>query len=360
MCFGFLAATVCFLISLNSYAKGQPSKQRVFGWQLSNEPYNEQLIDSLKSKISQNTYQKINGIVVIKNGKLLIEEYFNGAGRNQLHDARSVGKTFASAILGIALKEGHIRNLNQTLPEFYDLKKYKNYSDKKSRVTLKHFLTMSSGFEGDDNDDRSVGNEENMYPQANWVDWALDLPMVPDRNPGEEWRYFTAGVVLLGNILNQKTPQGLKIYADEKLFKPLGITNYEWAYTPQNLPSTAGGIRLTPLDFAKFGQLYKNRGLWNGKQLLPKAWVDESLQKHKETTFKGDWYGYLWWNKTYTVDDQSYEVFYCSGNGGNKIFVFTELPLVVVVTASAYNTPYMHKQVDEMMTKYILPATFQD
>lgn len=327
---------------------------------MSSEPYNEPLMDSLKNRISQNVYKQINSIIVIKNRKLLIEEYFNGAGRNQLHDARSVGKTFVSAILGIALNENYIKNINQTLPEFYDLKKYKNYTGKKGGVTLKHLLTMSSGFEGDDNDDRSPGNEENMYPQANWVEWALNLPMAADRNPGDRWSYFTAGVVLLGDILNRRILEGLEKYADEKLFKPLGITNYKWVYTPQNLPSTAGGIRLAPLDFAKFGQLYKNRGLWEGKRILPKTWVDESLQKHKETTFKGDGYGYLWWNKVYTVDGGSYGVCYCSGNGGNKIFVFTGLPLVVVVTASAYNTPYMHEQVDEMMTKYILPATLQD
>lgn len=346
-----------FLILPSSKAMAQRSQEEVCGWSISDKTYNKLLIDSLKSKIARNIYKQINSIIVIKKGKLLVEEYFNGADRNQLHDASSVGKTFASAVLGIALKEGHIKDLNQTIAEFYDLKKFKNYSDKKSRVTLKHLLTMSSGFEGDDNDERSVGNEENMYLQINWVGWTLDLPMATEHTPGDKWRYFTAGIVLLGDIVNQRVPQGLKKYADKKLFKPLGITKYEWAYTPQNVPSTAGGLRLAPLDFAKFGQLFKNGGQWNEKQILPKAWVQESLLKHKETAFKGDWYGYLWWNKVYTVADRPYEVFYCSGNGGNKIFVFTDESLVVVVTASAYSTPYMHKQVDEIMTKYILPAT---
>jgi CubicO group peptidase (beta-lactamase class C family) len=357
--FQSIVLTACILILSNSCVNVQQIQQNVSGWEISQETYDKQLIGSLKSKITENTYREINSIIVIKDGKLLIEEYFNGGGRNQVHDSRSVGKTFASALLGIALNEGYIRNLDQTLSDFYDLKKYKHYSDKKSGVRLRDLLTMSSGFDGNDNDASSIGNEENMYPQANWVEWTLNLPMAQNRSPGDEWSYFTAGVVLLGDIVNQKVPQGLDIYADSKLFKPMGITNYKWIYTPQNVPSTAGGIRLTPLDLAKFGQLYKNGGQWEGKQILPKTWVDESFQKHKETTFEGDWYGYLWWNKVYTVNAQSYQVFYCSGNGGNKIFVFTDVPIVVVVTASAYNTRYMHKQVDEMMTEYIMPAVLR-
>ncbi len=176
----------------NSCVTAQQTQQNVFGWGISQETYDKQLVDSLKSKITQNTYKQINSIIIIKNGKLLIEEYFNGADRNQVHDSRSVGKTFASALLGIALKEGYIKGIDQTLSEFYDLKKYRHYSDEKSRVRLRDLLTMSSGFDGNDNDDRSVGNEENMYPQANWVEWALNLPMVQDRGPGDKWSYFTA------------------------------------------------------------------------------------------------------------------------------------------------------------------------
>jgi CubicO group peptidase (beta-lactamase class C family) len=359
MYFQSLVIMACILTISNNCVKVRQTQQNVFGWEISEETYDKQLADSLKRKITENTYKQINSIIVIKNGKLLIEEYFNGGGRNQVHDSRSVGKTFASALSGIALKEGYIKNIDQTLSDFYDLKKYKYYSDKKSRVSLRDLLTMSSGFDGNDNDERSVGNEENMYPQANWVEWTLNLPMAQNRGPGDEWNYFTAGVVLLGDIINQKVPQGLDKYADNKLFKPMGITNYKWIYTPQNVPSTAGGIRLTPLDLAKFGQLYKNGGQWEGKQILPKTWIDESFQKHKETTFEGDWYGYLWWNKVYTVNAKSYQVFYCSGNGGNKIFVFTDVPIVVVVTASAYNTRYMHKQVDEMMIEYIIPAVLR-
>ncbi|MCI0692130.1 beta-lactamase family protein [candidate division KSB1 bacterium] len=353
--FSFLALAFLFL---SSAAGAQ--EERINGWEISKESYNREKISQLKNNILDGTYKEINSVIVVKNNKLLIEEYFNGAGRNTTHDARSVGKTFASAVTGIALQEGYLKNIDQTLSEFYDLKKYRNFNEGKAKVTLKNLLTMSSGFDGFDFDEKSIGNEENMYPQPDWVAWTLNLPMATDREPGQKWYYFTAGVVLLGDILNETVPGGLEKYADAKLFKPLGIENYQWQYTPQHVPNTAGGIRLTPLDFAKFGQLYKNNGKWNGRQILPEEWVAQSFTKHYATTNEGESYGYLWWNKTYQANGKPCEVYYCSGNGGNKIFVFTEHPIVVVVTASAYNRRYAHPQVDEMMQSYIIPAVIED
>jgi hypothetical protein len=213
------------------------------GWAVSSEAYNKQLITDLNEKILQNKFKNISGIVVIKNGKLLLEEYFNGSGRDTLHDPRSVGKTFAAATMGIAIHDGYIKSELQTLKDFYDLKAYKNYSPRKDSVTLKSLLTMSSVFDANDNSDDSPGNENNMYPTENWVKFALDLKTDSSKVAYKSWNYFTAGVVVLGDILNQKVPGGLDKYADAKLFKPLGITNYKWEYTPQNVPSTAGGIR---------------------------------------------------------------------------------------------------------------------
>jgi CubicO group peptidase (beta-lactamase class C family) len=214
-------------------------------------------------------------------------------------------------------------------------------------------------FEGNDNNGRSAGNEENMYPTKNWVKFALDLPIDTAYKSGE-WHYFTAGVVLLGDILHKTVPGGLEKYADEKLFKPLGITNYKWQYTPQQVANTAGGIRLTALDFAKYAQLYKNGGTWKGKQILSKEWIGKSFTKHKMLPGRqNEYYGYLFWNKTFTVNDKPYEAFYCAGNGGNHIYIFNDLPIVVVVTATAYNQSYSHAQVHTIMQDYILPAVIE-
>ncbi len=329
------------------------------GWQLSNEKYNHQKIEALNRKIAEKRFENINGVVVIKNNKLLIEEYFNGENRNSLHDARSVGKSFASTLLGIAINENHIKSEDSFLKEFYNLKTYKNYTKKKDSITLKSLLTMSSSFLGDDTDYSSPGNEENMYPTKNWLKFSLDLPLHEHKKIGKEFTYFTAGVIVLGDIIHKSVPKGLISYADTKLFAPLNITNYKWQYTPQKVGNTAGGIQLRAIDFAKYGQLYKNNGKWKGKQILTKKWVNKSLSKQisqLNAGIKNGHYGYLFWNKTYTVANKQYEVSFANGRGGNKIFIFKNIPYVIVITSSAYNTPNAHSNVDKMMTQYILPA----
>ena len=330
------------------------------GWTVSSDSYDRDRIEALNKKIAQGRFENINGIVVIKNGELLIEEYFNGADRESLHNPRSVGKTIASTVAGIAIADGHLESEGMTLDQFYDLKSFKNYAAKKDKVTLKSLLTMTSGFIGDDDDYENPGNEEFMYPKDDWVKFTLDLPMA-DREIGEAYAYFTAGVVVLGDVLHKSVPGGLVDYADEKLFKPMGITNYQWQYTPQKVGNTAGGIQLRAVDFAKYGQLYKNKGNWNGRQILTEEWVSKSLSQHIKQPFGEDnYYGYLFWNRTYEVNGEKHEVYYCTGNGGNKIFIFNDLPYVIVITASAYGMPYAHINVDTMMTDYILPAILNE
>ena len=326
------------------------------GFEVSSEKYDKNLIKILKGNVEDGVFKNISSVIVIKKGKILIEEYFNGETRDSLHDPRSVGKSFTSTVTGIAESEGYLKNEDLTLKDFYDIKSYLNYSPQKENVSIKDLLTMSSVFDGNDDDENSPGNEENMYPTADWVKFAMDLPLNLIR-PKDEWHYFTAGVVILGDILNRIVPGGLEKYADNKLFSPLGITRYQWQFTPQNVPNTAGGIRMNGLDFAKYGQLYKNGGKWNGKQIIPEDWVKKTFTKYKSIPGRKDeFYGYLFWNKKYTVDNIAYETFYCAGNGGNKIYIFTDEPLVIVITATAYGAPYAHSQEDKMMTDYILPA----
>jgi CubicO group peptidase (beta-lactamase class C family) len=335
------------------------------GWTVSKDAYDTAKVRDLNRKIAENLYKEITSIVVIKDGKLLIEEYFNGAGRETLHNTRSVGKSFTSTLMGIAVGEGYIKSEDQTLKDFYDLHKFSNYSLKKETVTLKSLLTMSSGFAGNDDDEQSPGNEENMYPTADWVKFTLDLPM---REPSEDsknevgktWNYFTAGMIVLGDIINKSVPEGLDKYADRKFFGPLGITKHEWEYTPQKVPNTAGGLRLRSLDLAKFGQMYKNGGRWNGKQVVPRGWVDKTFTKHLPLPYEGvGSYGYLFWNMTFNIGGKSHEAFFATGNGGNKIFIFKDQPLVVVITATAYGKPYQHVQATRIMERFILPAVLK-
>lgn len=324
-------------------------------WQISGAAFDHGKIEELNRKIAMKLYKDITSIVVIKEGKLLMEEYFNGAGRNTLHDTRSVGKSFASAILGIAIKDRYINSEMQTLGEFYKLDTFQHYSTAKDSITLKRLLTMSSPFDGSDSDSGSPGNEENMYPTGNWVKFTLDLPIDKSKVVSPRWDYFTAGVVVLGDILQRSVPGGLKSYAHKKLFAPLGISHYQWQFTPQKVANTAGGLQLRSLDLAKFGQLYKNQGEWNGKQIIPQDWIAKSLSKQMAIS-ENEYYGFLFWNKTFTVDSTTHDVYYSSGNGGNKIFIFKDQPIVIIITATAYNMPYAHRQADKIVQDYLIPA----
>lgn len=334
--------------------KFQPIKP-LKDWEISKEKIDKTKIEELNRKILNKTFKNITSIVVIKNNQLLLEEYFNEADRNTLHDTRSVGKSFASTMLGIAIKDGFLKDENQTLDHFYDLKKFENYSTEKDKVTLKDLLTMSSSFEGSDQDSDSPGNEENMYPTKNWVEFTLNLPIDDTKIKDKRWDYFTAGVVVLGDVIHQSVPKGLQDYADKKLFHLLGITDYKWQFTPQNVANTAGGLQMRSIDYAKFGQLYQNKGSWKNKQILTKDWVEKSLS-HQIAISENEFYGYLFWNKTYQVNGKSYEVYYSSGNGGNRIIIFKNQPVVFVITSTAYNTPVGHKQVEKIIQEYLIPA----
>ncbi len=327
------------------------------GWEISKASFEAPMIEEMNRLIALNKLKEITSVVVIKDGKLLLEEYFNKADRSTMHDTRSVGKSFTSTMMGIAIQEGYIKDENQTLNKFYDLKQFANYSPKKDSVKIKDLLRMSSAFNGSDSDDASPGNEENMYPTENWVKFGLDLGMDDKKVSGNQWDYFTVGVVLLGDILNKSVPESLEKYAEKKLFGPLGIKNYQWQYTPQKVVNTAGGLKMSTLDFARYGQLYQNKGVWNGKQIIPQNWVSKTFTRYLPIPGRtNEYYGYLFWNKTFTINGKDYETFYCTGNGGSKIYIFKDIPLTVVITAKAYSRAYAHPQVDRMMKEYILPA----
>ena len=330
-------------------------------WEVSTFPFDKKKIEKLNTDIANYSLKEITSVVVVYDKKLLIEEYFNDANRNTLHDTRSAGKSFASTIMGIAIKDGHIKNENQTLNKFYDLKKFENYEAKKDSIKIKDLLTMSSAFNGSDQDGDSPGNEENMYPTDNWVKFTLDLGMDKSKTNGGKWDYFTAGTILLGDILNKSAPDGLEKYADNKLFKPLNITNYQWQYTPQKVANTAGSLQMNSLDYAKYAQLYKNKGVWNDKQIIPTEWVQKTLTHQMQIPEReNQFYGYLFWNRTFTFKEKNYEAYYCAGNGGNEFIIFNDLPLVIIITSKAYNKPYGHPQADKIVLDYILPSIIKE
>jgi CubicO group peptidase (beta-lactamase class C family) len=309
----------------------------------------EDRIEAMNRKIVSGQFEDITSVVVLKKGALILEEYFNGAERASIHDTRSVGKSFAGTLLGQAIKDGHINSIDQPLSDFYDLAEFENPSSFKATTSLRQLLTMTAGLAGNDSDPDSPGQEEKMYPTKDWVRFALNLPAREKTN----WQYFSAGVVVLGDIVHQAVPGGLEAYAKDHLFTPLGITDQQWQYTPTGVGNTAGSLQMSSLSLAAYGQLY----LDGGRDLLPTGWATESLSPLvARSDEKGGHYGYLFWHDILSVNGQEYPAISAIGNGGNRVMMIPTLELVIVITATAYGKPYAHQQAEEMVEAYLLEA----
>lgn len=308
------------------------------GWSVSSpasEGIDAGTIATLLDDLRGGDYPGVDSLVIIRHGRLVAEGYFNGFGRDSLHDLRSTGKTFTSALAGIAIDRGAMNlddPIGQLVPQF-DSRAHMD--DRKRAITVRNLLNMNSGLECSDWVPTSPGNEEKMYDKSNWVNFILDLPMLAA--PGEYNSYCTGGVVVLGHIISVRTGTELDAYADTWLFGPLAIRDTRWRRSPDGRATGGGGLWLRPRDAAKLGQLYLDGGTWNGVQVVPEAWVEQSKQRLASPNQDG--YGFLWWKRTFRPAGVPVDSYFTSGNGGNFIFVFDALDLVVVFTGSNYNSP---------------------
>ena len=300
----------------------------------------------------------IHGLLLAHRGKLVVEEYFHGHHREMTHDSRSAGKTLTSALLGIAIRKGTLPRLHQPVYSLFGgVEAFANPDPRKERMTVRHLVTMTSGFDCDDGDYDSPGNEDRMQSQDEQPDWhryALDLPMV--REPGKEGVYCTAGINLIGGVLRQATGISLLRFFQEEFAEPMEIAYYQMNLSPSYRGYMGGGIRLRPRDFLKLGQLYLDGGVWRGQRIVSEEWVRESAAPHASVNESDD-YGFAWWRRSYEVGGRTIETYYASGNGGQLLFVVPELDLVVLIQAGNYSDPRTRNEFrDRYMRESILPA----
>ncbi|MEM8684352.1 MAG: serine hydrolase [Pseudomonadota bacterium] len=300
----------------------------------------------------------IHGLLLAHRGKLVVEEYFHGYHKDMTHDSRSAGKTLTSALLGIALRKGAVASLDQPVyPLFGSVEDFAKPDPRKERMTVRHLLTMSSGFDCDDGDFDSPGNEDNMqsqYEQPDWYRFTLDLGMI--REPGEAGVYCTAGLNLIGGVLREATGISLPRFFQEEFAAPLGISYYQMNLSPTYEAYMGGGIRFRPRDFLKLGQLYLDDGVWNGQRIVSKEYVQASAAPHASLNGPDD-YGYAWWRQSYEVNGRNVETYYASGNGGQLLFVVPELELVAFIQAGNYSDGRTRNEFrDRFMRDAILPA----
>jgi len=294
----------------------------------------------------------MHSILVAHKGKLVLEEYFFGFHRDEPHDLRSAGKTFASVMLGAAMREG-VKIAPET--PVYSLLAAKgpfaNPDPRKAQITLAHLLTHTSGLACDDNDPASPGNEGTMQMQTQQRDWwkyTLDLPMAHD--PGTRYAYCSANINLAGAALTTATSTWLPELFERTVARPLQFGPHYWNLIPTREGYLGGGAYLLPRDFLKVGQAYLDGGVWHGHRIVDKAWIATSTAPHMHISPAttgidpkdfGNFYGegddgYAWHLSNLKYGDRTYRCYAASGNGGQLLIVVPDADLVVVFTAGNY------------------------
>ena len=314
----------------------------------------------LKDAVASGDFPKTTSVLVVREGKLVYEAYFNEGSRELLNDTRSATKSITSLAVGTAIGDGALPSQRALAFSFLgDLRPFQNDSTDKEAITIEDLLTMSSALDCNDDDDKSPGNEDNMHPQSNWSRWAVNLPTMKDYRRDSSglgpWRYCTTGAFLLGQILQRATHTPVDQYIEQRILAPLGIMQRQWPYSPSGETMTGGGLRLRSRDLAKIAVMLTDEGRWKGRQIVPAAWVASMLSVHR-TAYSDANYGYLFWQRTYTTSCGPLSGWYMAGNGGNAIVVLRDLRTAVVVTRTNYNTRGMHKQTLDLLARHVLAA----
>lgn len=292
----------------------------------------------------------IHSIIIYKNGTIPYEEYFKPFDNESLHNLKSTSKGIISALTGIALEEGYIESLDEKI--FNYLSDYNADTTGKSDITIRHLLTMTSGLKWEEN---NLNSMYTFFVSKHIVKRVLDLPLVEE--PGTKFNYNTGLTHLLSAIITEASGMSTLEFTQKYLFEPLEIENIQWDTDREGYYIGGSELFLTPRAMTKFGVMYLNNGEYMGRQIVPEDWVIESTTTQIQgSSFGADiQYGYLWWLDiehslfTYLEGENR---FLAMGVRGQRIFVYPELDVVVVITSDQKD----ESQCDILIRDFIMPA----
>ncbi|WP_216666844.1 MULTISPECIES: serine hydrolase domain-containing protein [Stenotrophomonas] len=300
----------------------------------------------------QDEHPDLRAVVVMRDGKIVAERYYNGETAASLHDVRSAGKSVTALLAGIAIDQGALKNVDERVPTHWPEAAGSAVGD----VRLDDLLTMRSGLAAFDEDPASPGNEDKLDEAAYPLAFVLAVPRATP--PGQVYRYNSLTSYVVGVELAKAAGMSMADFARANLFTPLGITRWEWASDAAGYTKGQGNLSLTARDFATLGEMVRNKGLYNGRRIVSEAWLGEALAPRvpiADSDPYADHYGYFWYHKVHDINGQKVPVSFASGNGGNKIYVIPSRKLVVAITSSAYGKGYGQRR-SEAILKALLSA----
>jgi len=317
------------------------------GWRTSTPE--EQGIDSgmlasMLDTIQQEGYA-IDSVLVVRNGVMVLDATIHPFGPGKRHIIHSCTKSIVSSLIGIAIDEGYIDGVEQPVLGIFPDRSVANLDTRKEMMTLQDLLTMSNGLECRDSYLYRWRGLNRMRESEDWVQFMLDLPMAEE--PGTRFEYCNGGSFLLSAIIQETTGQSAQAFAEEHLFGPLGISDVDWPVNPQGISIGWGELHLRPHDMAKIGYLYLNEGVWDGRQVVPAAWVAESTRKHISAQTLQAGYGYQWWV-------QPSGIYMALGYAGQYIVVVPNKEMVVVFASDLPDEHFFVPQ--QLLEEFILPA----
>ena len=324
-------------------------------------------------------FNEIHSMLIYKDNHLVVEEYFAGYkyqwdapnyqgefvqwDREMLHPIMSCAKSYTSALIGIAIKKGFIKSVNQSIFDYLpDHQQFK--SGGKENITIEHLLTMTSGLAWNEwgaAHGTSANDIDRIYFECSDDPITCVLERELLYTPGEVFNYNGGGIIILGEIINNASGLTVEEFAKTYLFKQLGINSSQWYQFNNGVYAIEGSLSLRPRDMLKFGILYLQNGIWQGKEVLSKEWINKSSNLYKnnngikipiEDSGKNG-YGYTWWITTHKLKGEKINMYRANGWGGQTIMVFPDVKMVVVFTSG--NFPRESK-LFKLVNNYVLPA----
>jgi CubicO group peptidase (beta-lactamase class C family) len=378
----FILVTACSIMGRYSSYQYQVPLQTEDGWQtasLDEVGMDTERIATFMNDLASYPDHWIHGVLVIKDGKLVFEEYFQGRDldlsdldgkldfrtedfdRETLHSAASVTKSVTAVLMGIAIDQGLIAGTDENLFSFFPDCEHLN-DPVKSQITLAHMLSMGSGLPWTEaySYDDPRNDLTAMISSEDPIAYVLQKETVAD--PGQKFIYNSGTTNLLGEIIRRKSGMTLADYAEQYLFAPLDIYTYEWYPFPSKpeMMVASSTLYLRPRDMAKIGQLYLDGGMWQGTKVVSEDWVSQSTRKvigmvasESPIPTLNPAYGYQWWLGTFPTG--ATETYFAAGYGGQFIFVLPEPEMVVVFTAGGFEDGN-YDALLQIVNDYILPA----